>query len=109
VGLGTLGIFIPLLPTTPFLLVATYFYMNSSKRRLRWLLSNKYLGPYIRSYLSKKGIPLKLKIRTLILLWITMLYAIFFATEKLHAQLILLSIAIGVTVHLMMKKTRKCS
>lgn len=107
VGLGTLGIFIPLLPTTPFLLLATYFYMNSSKRRLRWLLSNRYLGPYIRSYLSKEGIPLKLKIRTLALLWITILYAIFFATEKLHLQIVLALIASGVSIHLISKKTRK--
>ncbi|MDZ4058810.1 MAG: YbaN family protein, partial [Bacteroidales bacterium] len=69
VGLGTIGIFLPLVPTTPFLLLATYFYMNSSQKRLRWLLRNRLLGPYIRSYLSKEGIPLQLKIRTLILLW----------------------------------------
>jgi len=107
VGLGTLGIFIPLLPTTPFLLAATYFYMNSSKKRLRWLLRNRYLGPYIRSYLSKEGIPLKLKIRTLALLWLTILYAIFFATDKIHVQLILATIATGVSIHLIGKKTRK--
>jgi len=107
VGLGALGIFIPLLPTTPFLLLAAYFYMNSSKRRLRWLLSNRYLGPYIRSYLSKEGVPLRLKIRTLILLWVTILYAIFFATEKLHLQIVLALIATGVSIHLISKKTRK--
>jgi hypothetical protein len=107
VGLGALGIFIPLLPTTPFLLLATYFYMNSSKQRLRWLLSNRYLGPYIRSYLSKEGIPLRLKIRTLTLLWVTILYATFFATDKLHLQIILIIIAISVSIHLILKKTRK--
>lgn len=107
VGLGALGIFIPLLPTTPFLLLATYFYMNSSKQRLRWLLSNRYLGPYIRSYLSKEGVPLRLKIRTLILLWVTILYATFFATDKLHVQIILIIIAISVSTHLILKKTRK--
>ncbi|OFY89264.1 MAG: hypothetical protein A2266_07025 [Bacteroidetes bacterium RIFOXYA12_FULL_40_10] len=107
VGLGALGIFIPLLPTTPFLLLATYFYMNSSKQRLRWLLSNRYLGPYIRSYLSKEGIPLRLKIRTLTLLWVTILYATFFATDKLHVQIILIIIAISVSTHLILKKTRK--
>jgi hypothetical protein len=107
VGLGALGIFIPLLPTTPFLLLATYFYMNSSKQRLRWLLSNRYLGPYIRSYLSKEGIPLRLKIRTLTLLWVTILYATFFATDKLHVQIILIIIAISVSIHLILKKTRK--
>ncbi|HBG24594.1 MAG TPA: DUF454 domain-containing protein, partial [Rikenellaceae bacterium] len=87
--------------------LATYFYMNSSKQRLRWLLSNRYLGPYIRSYLSKEGIPLRLKIRTLTLLWVTILYATFFATDKLHVQIILIIIAISVSTHLILKKTRK--
>jgi uncharacterized membrane protein YbaN (DUF454 family) len=109
VGLGTIGIFLPLVPTTPFLLLATYFYMNSSQKRLRWLLRNRLLGPYIRSYLSKEGIPLQLKIRTLILLWATILYATFFATDKLYVQIMLIIIAISVSTHLILKKTRKKS
>lgn len=109
VGLGTIGIFLPLVPTTPFLLLATYFYMNSSQKRLRWLLRNRLLGPYIRSYLSKEGIPLQLKIRTLILLWATILYATFFATDKLYVQIMLIIIVISVSTHLILKKTRKKS
>lgn len=106
IGLGTLGIFLPLLPTTPFLLLAAYLYMNSSYKRLRWLLNNKYLGPYIHSYLSKEGIPLRLKIRTIILLWFTLGATILFATDKIHVRLILIAVGIGVTTHLLVKKTK---
>jgi len=106
IGFGVIGIFLPLLPTTPFLLMAAYFYMNSSYKRLRWLLNNKHLGPYIRSYLSKEGIPLRLKIRTITLLWFTLGATIIFATEKLLIRLILVAIGIGVTIHLLIKKTK---
>jgi len=109
VALGTIGIFLPLIPTTPFLLLAVYFYMNSSYSRLRWLLNHKYLGPYIKAYLSKEGIPLRVKVKTISLLWITMLTTIFLATDKLHVRLILTAIAVGVTIHLLLKKTRKDS
>lgn len=106
VALATIGIFLPLIPTTPFLLLAVYFYMNSSYSRLKWLLGNKYLGPYIHSYLSKEGIPLRLKIKTISLLWITILFAFFFATENTHVRIFLIIVAIAVTIHLLIKKTK---
>ena len=106
VALASLGIFIPLLPTTPFLLLAVYFYMNSSRKHLKWLLNHKYLGPYIKSYISKEGIPIKLKIRTLTLMWITMLVSMVFATDKLHLRILLAVIAIGVTIHILSKQTK---
>jgi len=109
VALGTIGIFLPLLPTTPFLLLAVYFYMNSSGKRLKWLLRNRYLGPYIQDYLSKKGIPLRLKIRTLTILWITLISSILFATENLHVRIFLVIVGIGVTIHITVKKTREGS
>ena len=62
VGLGIIGMFIPLLPTTPFLLLAAACYARSSQRLYHWLLYNKWFGKYIRNYLQRKGIPLKLKI-----------------------------------------------
>lgn len=107
VALGAIGIFLPLVPTTPFLLLAVYFYMNSSKKHLKRLLSNKLLGPYIRSYLSREGIPMKLKIRTLSILWITIISTMIFATDKLVVRVMLTIIAIGVTIHILLKKTKK--
>ncbi len=106
IGLGTLGIFLPLLPTTPFLLVAAYLYLKSSRRRLRWLMTHKHLGPYISSYLSKKGIPMKIKIRTLILLWGTILFSFFFATENIYVRIMLITIATATTIHLVSVKNK---
>lgn len=106
VALGTIGIFVPLLPTTPFLLLAAYFYMNSSKKRLKWLLNNKYLGPYIHNYISRQGMPLRVKVKTITLLWITLAATFIFATGNLHVRLFLIAVGIGVTIHLVAKKTK---
>ena len=59
VGLGALGIFLPLLPTTPFLLLAAACYARSSQRFYDWLLNNKYLGQYITGYVQRRGYPLR--------------------------------------------------
>lgn len=107
VALGTIGTVVPLLPTTPFLLLATYFYMRSSKQRLRALLRNKYLGPYIRSYFSKEGMPISVKLKTLTILWLSMLSVIIFLADSNKVRAILLVIAVGVTIHILIKKVKK--
>ncbi|MFX1466888.1 MAG: YbaN family protein, partial [Promethearchaeota archaeon] len=70
-ALGIIGIFIPLLPTTPFLLLAAYCYARSSKKLYNWLMSNKWFGSYIRNYYEGNGIPLKAKLLSVSFLWIT--------------------------------------
>jgi uncharacterized membrane protein YbaN (DUF454 family) len=57
VGLGIIGIFIPVLPTTPFLLLAAACYARSSRKFHEWLLNNRWFGDYIRNYLQGKGFP----------------------------------------------------
>ena len=77
-ALGILGIFLPLLPTTPFLLLTAALYFKSSPRLYNWLLNHKHLGPYIRNFRENKAIPLRAKIISISLMWITMLYCVFF-------------------------------
>ncbi len=77
VFLGVLGIFLPLLPTTPFLLLAATLYAKSSERFYCWLLNNKFFGNYIKDYRAGKGIDRKIKIWTISLLWGTILISIF--------------------------------
>jgi uncharacterized membrane protein YbaN (DUF454 family) len=105
--LGILGIFLPLLPTTPFLLLSAYLYFRSSERAYNWLITQKYLGPYIVNYREKKIIPQRVKVYTLVLLWACILYSIIFVVTALWLRLLLLAIAIGVTVHVLSFKSKE--
>ncbi|NIM98306.1 MAG: DUF454 family protein [candidate division Zixibacteria bacterium] len=105
VGLGVLGIFLPLLPTTPFLLLAAACYAKSSKRFYDWLLGNRWFGNYIKNYREKKGVPSRVKIAALSLLWVTILASGLVATDNLFVRVILILIAVGVTVHVLSIRT----
>jgi uncharacterized protein len=105
VGLGILGMILPLLPTTPFLLLAAVCYARSSPRFYHWLLSNPWFGQYIRHYREGRGIPLKQKVTALTLLWLTIGYAVIMVVSVWWGQLLLLAIASGVTWHLLKTKT----
>ena len=107
IGLGVIGIFVPLLPTTVFLLLAAYCYARSSQKFYDWLLNNRWFGEYIRNYREGRGIPLKQKIFSISLLWLTIGYSALFVVSLWWVRLILLVIAIGVTIHMMVLKTYK--
>ena len=72
-GLGILGIFLPLLPTTPFLLLTAALYFKGSPRLYQWLLNHKYFGTYIRNFREYKALPVRAKFISLLLMWGTML------------------------------------
>ena len=76
VVLGIAGIFLPLLPTTPFLLLASWCFARGSVRLHRWLLSHRVFGEYLRNFEAGRGIPLKAKIVATVLLWTSLLMAI---------------------------------
>jgi len=107
VALGIAGMFLPLLPTTPFLLLAAFCYTKSSKRMHEALLNNRWCGNYIRNYREGNGIILKHKIFTLVLLWLTIGYTVTFIISTIWLKLLLLAIAIGVTIHIVKLKTYK--
>ena len=73
-ALGIIGIFLPLLPTTPFLLLTAALYFRGSPRLYQWLLNHKCLGPYIRNFRENRAIPLRAKVVSIALMWGTMLY-----------------------------------
>ncbi len=107
VGVGIIGIFIPVLPTTPFLLISAALYARSSKRFYSWLINNRIFGKFIKDYREGKGIPLRLKIITIILLWITIGCSAIFAIDILWVRIMLVVIAVGVTVHITRIKPKK--
>ncbi len=104
-GLGILGVFLPLLPTTPFLLLSAACYARGSERFYNWLLNNRWFGNYISSYLEGKGIPWKSKVTIIALLWITIGCSAAFAVQSLAIRIILIVIAIGVTAHILFIRT----
>ncbi len=106
-GLGILGIFLPLLPTTPFLLIAAACYIRSSEKFYNWLINNKWLGNYIKNYLEGKGVPLKVKVLSISLLWITIGYSVVFIVHIFLIRVILILIAIGVTIHILSIRSLK--
>jgi uncharacterized protein len=77
VALAVLGVFLPLLPTTPFLLLASACYVRSSERLHGWLMGNRVLGGYIRNFRERRGIPLRAKFTTVALLWLPLLYSVY--------------------------------
>ena len=106
IGVGIIGIFVPVLPTTPFLLISAALYARSSKRFYNWLTGNKIFGIYIKNYREGRGIPLKLKIITIALLWITIGCSAIFAIDIFWVRVILVIIAIGVTIHIISIKPK---
>lgn len=107
VGLGFVGVFLPLVPTTPFLLLALFLFARSSPRWRLTLMRHKLLGPYIRGYASKEGLSVQAKATTLAVLWGTMLVSVVFIAETWWLRVLLLGIAAGVSVHILLKKTRR--
>lgn len=108
VGLGVVGVVVPVLPTTPFLLLAAACFLRSSERLHRWLLGNRVFGEYLRRYRNGEGLPLGSKVTTLVVLWATLAVSAFAAIPDglWWARLLLLVVGVGVTIHILRIKTR---
>ena len=103
--MGVLGIFLPVLPTTPFLLLSAALYVRSSQRLYSWLMSHEHLGPYIKNFQEHKAIPLRVKVVSVSMVWVTLLYCTFFVADVWWMRLIFIAIAIGVSAHILHYKT----
>jgi uncharacterized membrane protein YbaN (DUF454 family) len=106
-GLGIIGIFVPILPTTPFLLLAAACYMRSSERFYKWLINNRIFGAYVRNYIEGRGMPIRIKIFTILLLWLTIGLTITFGVQNIIVRIVLICVAIGVTAHIALIRKRK--
>lgn len=104
VGLGVVGMFLPVLPTTPFLLLAATCFAHSSRRFHDRLLGNRWLGEYIRAYREDRGMALRQKVLTLLLLWLSIGISLA-AVEHWALRLLLAGVALGVSFHLVRLKT----
>jgi hypothetical protein len=104
--LGILGLFLPLVPTTPFLLLASACYLRGSSTLHNWLITHKHLGPYISNIKDKKAMPLRAKIFTIALLWPSLLFSMY-RVNSLLVTLVLLAIGCGVTAFILRLRTLK--
>jgi len=101
---GLAGVFIPLLPTTPFVLAAAYCFLRSSDYLYKKLITHKILGKYIDNYLNHKSMTMKSKVIVIIFLWCSMGISIV-AVKSLHLTLLLIFVGLCVTTHLLLLKT----
>ncbi len=101
VTIGAIGVFVPVLPTTPFLLLAAACYTRGSRRLYCALLNNRLVGSYLRNYLEGRGMTRRSKIWTLTLLWAGITLAAALATDSLHVRVVLGIVLTAVTLHIL--------
>jgi len=106
-GLGVLGIFLPLLPTTPFLLLAAACFMRRSTRLYNWLMQHPWFGSTIHHYREHRAVSLQVKCSSLALLWLSIGYAILFVAQVWWLRVLLAAVAVGVSTHLLTLKTMR--
>ena len=97
-GLGILGIFVPGLPTTSFLLLTAYLWARSSEKLYNKLLNNKYLGPYILEFRRNKGMTLKQKIYANSMMWTMIGISTYFLIENRTVDYIVIGVGIIGTI-----------
>lgn len=105
-GLGVIGIFLPLLPTVPLLLLAAACFARSSERFHRWLLEHRHLGPMIRGYLDGAGVRRRTKLMAIAMIWMTVPVSAFLFVPLLWVRLLLLGIALAVSIYIFRLPTR---
>lgn len=106
--IGSIGIFVPILPTTPFLILTTACYMKGSKKMYYLIINNRIFGNFIKNYYERNGISVQAKIFSISFLWLTISFSIFFILNDIWIKSILFIIAITVTIHVLsIKKRRK--
>ncbi|MBN2669076.1 MAG: YbaN family protein [Bacteroidales bacterium] len=103
--LGILGIFIPLLPTTPFLLLAAWAFMHTNRKIYLWMFKNRWFGKSFSNYMKNRSVSRSVKISSLIILSITMAYSIIFVIEFRWLKVLLLVIYLAVAYHIIKLKT----
>lgn len=102
--LGVIGIFVPVLPTTPFLLLAAACFVRSSRRVYHWLVDHRHLGPWIRDYLEGNGIPLKAKVYAIGLMWLSIAFSCYLVPLP-WARAGMLASAVLVSLYILRQKT----
>ena len=104
-GLAILGIFLPVLPTTPLLLLAAFLFLRGNRNLYDWLMNHPRFGTYIKNFNVHKSIPLHVKVVSITTLWLTLLYCAICVAEHWAFRAFFILIAVGVTIHILSYKT----
>lgn len=102
--LGTIGIFLPVLPTTPFLLLSAYCFIRSSVKLYHWLIHHRVFGAYIYNYLEHRAVKKRAKIVAIVMLWPALLISMYIV-GKTWATILLFVIGTAVTIHILKLQT----
>jgi uncharacterized membrane protein YbaN (DUF454 family) len=106
-SLGAIGVVLPVLPTTPFLILAAFCFARSSERAHAWLLANRVFGSQLQGYLDGRGISWRIKAGALVFLWAAIGVSVVMFVPFLWARILLGLIALAVTTHVVTIKNRK--
>jgi Uncharacterized protein conserved in bacteria len=105
--LGAVGVFLPLLPTTPFWLLTCWCYIRSSRKMYDRVMRNRYFGGYIRDYVEDKAIPVRTKIGILTVMWLSAILTSLYLIHLLWVKIGLILISSAVTWHILAFPTKK--
>lgn len=105
-GLGFIGIFLPVLPTTPFVLLSIYLFSKGHPEKVNEVINHPSFKPYIKDYLSNEGIPIQSKIKALIVLWISILISAFVFIQSIPIRIVILTSATLVSIYIITRKTK---
>lgn len=106
-SIGLLGVFLPLLPTTPFMLLAAWCFSKSSPQFYQWLIELPYIGQSVKDWHDHKVIRLKAKVMATVLITGALIYVGFFSVVANEIKLMMLLICLGVLLYIWLQKTHK--
>lgn len=106
-GFAVLGVFLPVLPTTPLLLLAAALFLRGNRHWYEWLMSHPKFGPYIRNFTTYRAIPLKVKVVAVTMVWLTLLNCAVFVARHWIFRLFFILLATAITIHILSYRTLK--
>lgn len=104
-GIGAVGLFLPLLPTTPLILASFFCFAKSSKKAEKWISNNRFFGSYIENYKTKQGVPWDVKINSISFLWLMLIFSMIFFNQN-YLFILLGLVGVVVTLHILSLKTK---
>lgn len=98
--IGVVGLFLPIVPTTPLILLSAWCFFRSSPRIYEWVVSNERFGPTVKNFQEGRGITKATKIKAVIMMWLTISLTVYFYIRNYFIIALLYTISISVTIYL---------